>query len=87
MMMATDILLMERGYTKPESYSGRRSMLEELESRDPNIAEAGIRDKFGARGFYLHIQGYHEGMLSEVEVERELKKVEEYLRAIKEILG
>ena len=69
-VLATDALLISFGYKKPESYSERRKALEDLEAKHPRISELSLRDRFGARGYYLHVQGYHEGMLSDTEVER-----------------
>ena len=85
-VLATDVLLISLGYKKPESYSERRRVLEDLEAKYPKIAKLGLRDRFGARGYYLHIQGYHEGMLSDIEVERELVKVKEYIEDVERIL-
>ena len=61
-------------------------VLEELEARYPDIARLDLRDRFGARGYYLHIQGYHEGMLIDVEVERELVKVRMYIDDVEKIV-
>ena len=85
-VLATDALLISFGYKKPESYSERRRALEELEAKHPKISRLGLRDRFGARGYYLHVQGYHEGMLSDAEVETELAKVKEYIDDVEEIL-
>ena len=85
-VLATDVLLANFGYRRPESYSGRRRMVKDLEAGNPEIAKVGLRDRFGARGYYLHIQGYHEGTLSYVEVEEELRKVEDYIRDVEKIL-
>jgi len=85
-VLATDALLISFGYKKPESYGERRRALEELEAKHPRISELGLRDRFGARGYYLHVQGYHEGMLSDTEVETELVKVKEYIDDVEEIL-
>lgn len=85
-VLATDTLLTGLGYKRPESYSERRRALEDLEAKYPRISELGLRDRFGARGYYLHIQGYHEGMLSDTEVERELVKAKEYVEDIEKIL-
>ena len=74
---------------KLESYSERRMMLKDLEAKNSEIAEiarVGLRDLFGAKGYYLHMQGYHEGTLSYVEVEEELRKVEEYVRHVEKTL-
>jgi len=85
-ILATDELLKAFNYKNPESYRERRELLEDLERRHLEVARLGLRDRFGARGYYLHIQGYHEGALSKEEVEFELKKVEEYVRDIESII-
>ena len=85
-ILATDELLKVFNYKKPESYRERRRFLEDLEGKYFEVARLGLRDRFGARGYYLHIQGYHEGTLSKEEVEFELKKVEEYIRDIENII-
>jgi hypothetical protein len=85
-LMATDALLAEFGLGKPESYAERRMLLKKLEGRVTKAMELGLRDRLGARGYYLHILGYHEGSLVEEEVEEELNKVEEYLEDVEELL-
>jgi len=81
-----DTLLVNFSYKWPKSYSERRRMLEDLEVKHPKIAELSLRDRFGARGYYLHIQGYHEGTLSDVEVKEELMRAREYVDYVEKIL-
>ncbi len=78
-ILATDILLTSFGCRKPDSYSGRRSILGDLEARYPKIAKLGLRDRFSAGGYHLHVQGYREGMLGNIGVVKELIKVKEYI--------
>jgi len=78
-LLATDALLAELG--KPESYSERRTLLRELEKKMPKAM--GLRDRLGARGYYLHILGYHEGSLREDEVAEELEKARKYVEDVK----
>jgi hypothetical protein len=85
-LLATDALLAELGFGKPESYTERRVLLRELESRVPEAAELGLRDRFGARGYYLHVLGYHEGSLREEEVVEELEKVRRYIEDVEKLL-
>jgi len=84
-LLATDALLAELGFGKPGSYAERRALLRELESRVPEAAELGLRDRFGARGYYLHILG-HEGSLREDEVAEELEKVRKYIEDVEKLL-
>jgi len=46
----------------------------------------GLRDRLGARGYYLHILGYHEGSLREDEVAEELEKARKYVEDVKNLL-
>jgi hypothetical protein len=85
-LLATDALLAELGFGKPGSYAERRALLRELESRVPEAAELGLRDRFGARGYYLHILGYREGSLREDEVAEELEKVRKYIEDVEKLL-
>ena len=85
-VLATDALLEKRGYGRPSSYRERRELLRRLEREEPLAAEMGLRDRFGARGYYLHVLGYHEGSLSAEEVEEELEKASEYLRDVRRLL-
>jgi hypothetical protein len=52
-----------------------------------DVARLGLRDRFGARGYYLHILGYHKGSLSESEIRVELEKVAKYLKDVEELLS
>lgn len=81
-LLVTDALLVELG--KPESYSERRTLLRELEKKMPKAM--GLRDRLGARGYYLHILGYHEGSLREDEVAEELEKARKYVEDVKNLL-
>ncbi|ABL78840.1 PaREP1 family protein [Thermofilum pendens] len=85
-VLATDALLVALGYGKPESYRERRELLGKLEREKPEIARLGLRDRFGARGYYLHVQGYHEGALGADEVAEELEKVERYVGDVERIV-
>ncbi len=85
-LLATDVLLAKHGLKKPESYAERRTLLRELEKKVPEAAELGLRDRFGARGYYLHILGYHEGSLRDEEVAEELEKVKRYIEDVEKLL-
>ena len=61
--------------------------MEELERSKPELAKLGLRDRFGARGFYLHVQGYHEGALTYEEAGAELDRVESYIRDVEAALS
>jgi len=85
-LLATDVLLAKHGLKKPESYAERRTLLRELEKKVPEAAELGLRDRFGARGYYLHILGYHEGPLRDEEIAEELEKVKRYIEDVEKLL-
>jgi hypothetical protein len=85
-LIATDALLAEYGLGKPESYAERRALIKKLEEKAPRAAELGLRDRLGARGYYLHMLGHHEGSLREEEVAEELEKVERYVDDVEGLL-
>jgi hypothetical protein len=85
-LIATDALLAGYGLGKPESYTERRTLLKKLEEKAPRAVELGLKDRLGARGYYLHILGYHEGSLREEEVAEELEKVERYVEDVEKLL-
>jgi hypothetical protein len=85
-LLATDALLAELGFRKPESYAERRILLRELERKMPKAAEISLRDRLGARGYYLHILGYHEGSLREEEAAEELEKAGKYVEDVEKLL-
>ena len=85
-LLATDALLTRHGFKKPESYAERRTLLRELEKKVPEAAELGLRDRFGAKGYYLHILGYHEGSLRDEEVAEELERVKRYIEDVEKLL-
>jgi hypothetical protein len=85
-LIATDALIAEYGLGKPESYAERRTLLKKLEEKAPRALKLGLRDRLGARGYYLHILGYHEGSLREEEVAEELEKVERYVDDVEGLL-
>jgi hypothetical protein len=85
-LLATDVLLAELGFGKPESYAERRILLRELERKMPRAAEFSLRDRLGARGYYLHILGYHEGSLREEEAAEELEKARKYVEDVEKLI-
>jgi hypothetical protein len=85
-LLATDALLAELSFRKPESYAERRILLRELERKMPKAAEISLRDRLGARGYYLHILGYHEGSLREEEAAEELEKAGKYVEDVEKLL-
>lgn len=85
-LLATDVLLAELGFRKPESYAERRILLRELERKMPRAAEFSLRDRLGARGYYLHILGYHEGSLREEEAAEELEKARKYVEDVEKLI-
>lgn len=85
-ILATDLLLISSGIGKPSSYRERKNMLRALMAKKPRVAELGIDDKFYARAYKLHMLGFHEGALDPEDIEEELRKAEEYLRIIENLV-
>jgi len=82
---AVDELLLKYGYSEPERHGERFSYLRELESKVPEIHEAELSEKLGARFGKAHIACFYEGRieLAQEEVEKARQLVEEIRKFLK----
>ena len=78
-IMAVDQLLVKYGYSMPERHGERFAYLRELESKVPEIGEAELSEKLGARFGKAHVACFYEGKveLAREEVEKARQLVEE----------
>lgn len=88
-VQATNALLIAKGYPEEvvRSHKGRRLALEELELKDPKVAEKGLRDRFGAREHHLHVRCFYEGEYLPEKIKEDLLKVVKYIDDVEKILG
>ena len=85
-VIATDALLIHYGFKKPESYRERRELLDKLEETNEEAKHLGIADRFSARAYKLHILGFHERTLTPQEFEREMDKIQAYIKDVQNLI-
>ncbi|RJX15216.1 hypothetical protein CW703_07180 [Candidatus Bathyarchaeota archaeon] len=83
--LATDYLITCAGVEKPHRRIERNELLEELEERVEEVKKLGMSDRIWARSQRLHSEGFYEGWISDKSLERELKRVEDYLNDVKNL--
>jgi len=79
-IQATNALFIKKNLPLARSHWERCKRLEELETVDRRIEDLGLADRFSARDYHLHEQGFYEGILDPATVKIELKKVERYIK-------
>ncbi|RLG51844.1 MAG: hypothetical protein DRN96_04255 [Thermoproteota archaeon] len=88
-VQATNALLASKGAPEEAlaSHRGRRRALSKLSFEDPEVKRAGLRERYGAREYHLHMKCFYEGDYIPEEVEEEIGKARRYLEDVKAILG
>lgn len=64
----------------------RRLALAELELKDRDVREKGLRDRFGAREYHLHVLCFYEGEYTPKIIEEELEKVHRYVEDVRALI-
>jgi uncharacterized protein (UPF0332 family) len=82
---ATNALFMKKGIKPPKGTRKREEILSELEKKDKKINEMGIFDKYRRFLYGLHIDCFYEGTYSVKIVERDIRRVDEYIDIIEKI--
>jgi hypothetical protein len=83
---ATDALILSLLDIVPASHWERRKLLEKLEDTNPEIEKLGFRDRYGARERYLHEMTFYDGIIDVEMLEREVRKVKEYINDARRLL-
>lgn len=86
---AIEALLIAKGYGEEEikTYRQKRLALDSLSVKDPDVRSLGLRDRFGARGYHLHIRAFYDGEYTPEALREELRKAREMIRDISVLLG
>jgi uncharacterized protein (UPF0332 family) len=87
-VQATTALLLSRGYDEGEvkTYRQKRLKLEELSIKDSVVRELGLRERFMAREYTLHIRCFYDGEYTTDALKEELEKSRQYLNDIARLL-
>jgi len=87
-VQATTALLLSRGYDEEEvkTYKQKRLKLEELSIKDSIVRGLGLRERFMAREYTLHIRCFYDGEYTTEALREELEKSRQYLDDITRLL-
>jgi len=87
-IQATNALLLGRGFSeeKIKSHRERRLALDILQSKDSEVRNKGLRDRFSAREHNLHERCFYEGEYVPEGVKEDIWKAKEYVEDVTKIL-
>ena len=85
---AIESLLLTKGFREDEikTYRQKRLALDRLSLRDPAIEKLGLRDRFVAREYNLHIRAFYDGEYDVDALREEIKKAEKLIEDISSII-
>ena len=84
-VLATNELFEKKGIPIAKSSRERREGLDYLENIDPKVREKAIRDRYSARDYHLHRQGFYEGISDLKLIEVEMEKAKLYIEDIEKL--
>ncbi|WP_460024346.1 PaREP1 family protein [Infirmifilum sp. SLHALR2] len=86
---AVEALLTAYGYDPEDikTYKMKRDKLEELESKNPQVRDMNLSDRFAAREQKLHIRCFYDGECTAEWLEEELKKVKKLIDDVYSMLA
>jgi hypothetical protein len=83
---ATNALFIKKGLKLPKGTRKREEMLFDLQDKDKKLSKLNLGEKFSHLLRSLHIDCFYDGDVSVKRVQRDLRKVNEYIKTI-EVLG
>lgn len=80
-IQATTALLLAKGFNEEDikTYRQKRMTLEELSTKDYQVRQMDLRDKFMAREYTLHIRCFYDGEYTIEAIREELEKAKQYI--------
>ncbi len=86
---AIEALLLARGFKEDEikTYRQKRLALDSLDHRDLEIRKLGLRDRFAAREYNLHIRAFYDGEYRIETLKEELEKARKLVEDILSLIG
>jgi hypothetical protein len=82
---ATNALFLKKGLKLPKGTRRREEMLFDLQKKDNKIADLHLGERFSYLMHNLHIDCFYEGEVSVKRVQRDIRKVGEYINSIEMI--
>jgi hypothetical protein len=82
---ATNALILRYELKVPRGNKKRGELLFDIQAKDKNIARLNLGEKYSHFLFSLHIDAFYDGDVSIKRIERDLRKVEEYIKEIEAI--
>lgn len=84
-VQATNALLVKKGMKVPKGTRRREDLLFEIQDKDKKIKNLNLGEKYGYLLRSLHSDCFYDGDISIKRIERDLRKVEEYINAVSKL--
>jgi len=80
-IQATTALLLAKGFNEEDvrTYRQKRLTLEGLSTKDDEVRQLNLRDRFMAREYTLHIRCFYDGEYTIEAIREELEKTKQYI--------
>lgn len=86
-VQATNALLVRRGIKVPRGTAKREELLFDVEEKDKKIKELRLGERFSHFLRSLHSECFYDGDVSVKRVDRDLRKVGEYIEAVAKLVN
>lgn len=87
MVVGTEELFVKYGYPIPSNHTERFNFLEEISTKQAKIENLKLKERLGKAFEVLHVKAYYHGTYDEEEVKERIKKAEEYIDDIEQLLN
>ena len=80
--------MLAKGFSEEDvkTYRQKRLTLEELSIKDEKVKKLGLRERFMAREYTLHIRCFYDGEYTVEAIREELEKSKQYINDIEKLL-
>jgi len=87
-IQATTALLLAKGFNEEDikTYRQKRLTLEELSAKDDQIRNLGLRERFMAREYTLHLRCFYDGEYTTDAIREELEKARQCIDDVAKLL-
>jgi len=87
-IQATTALLLAKGFNEEDikTYRQKRLTLEELSAKDDQIRNLGLRERFMAREYTLHLRCFYDGEYTTDTIREELEKARQFIDDVAKLL-